>query len=65
MEEIDVAVIGGGIIGLTAACATAVRGRTTCLIERHPRNGLEASTHNSGVIHAGIYYPKNSRQSCV
>ena len=45
---IDAAVVGGGVVGLAAACAVAARGRTTC-VERLPRPGLEASTHNSGV----------------
>src|SRR5713226_8137425 len=57
METIDVAVIGAGVTGLAAARALAMRGRSTCLIERHARAGLDTSTHNSGVIHAGIYYP--------
>jgi L-2-hydroxyglutarate oxidase LhgO len=67
MERIDVAVIGGGVIGLAAARAIAARGLSTCVLERHPRPGLETSTHNSGVIHAGIYYPEGSLkgQLCV
>ena len=53
---IDVAVVGGRAIGLAAA----TRSRTTYVIERLPRPGLETSTHNSGVVHAGIYYPRDS-----
>jgi L-2-hydroxyglutarate oxidase LhgO len=56
MEEIDVAIIGGGVTGLAAADAIARRGRSVCILERHPRPGVETSTHNSGVIHAGLYY---------
>ncbi len=57
MERVDVAVIGGGVTGLASARAIAERGYSTCVLERHPRPGLDTSTHNSGVIHAGIYYP--------
>ena len=57
MERIDVAVIGGGVTGLASARAIAERGFSTCVLERHPRPGLDTSTRNSGVIHAGIYYP--------
>lgn len=60
MERIDVTVIGGGVVGLATASAVAARGHDTCLVEAKPRLGLEASTHNSGVIHAGIYYPSDS-----
>ena len=62
-----VVVIGGGVVGLASAVAIAKRGAAVCVIERHARPGLETSTHNSGVIHAGLYYPADSLKArlCV
>jgi L-2-hydroxyglutarate oxidase LhgO len=60
MESIDVVVIGGGVTGLAAAVAIAATGREVCVLERHPRPGMDTSTRNSGVIHAGLYYPPGS-----
>ncbi len=59
-ETVDVAIIGAGVVGLAAACAIAERDHTTCVVESEARPGLAGSTHNSGVIHAGIYYPTDS-----
>ena len=64
-EAIDVVIIGGGIVGLSAACTVAGRGHETCVIEREQRFGLGGSTHNSGVIHAGIYYPSDSLKATL
>src|SRR5882724_7379838 len=63
MEQIDVAVIGAGVTGLASALAIASRGLSVCVLERHPRPGLDTSTHNSGVIHGGIYYPAGTLKS--
>ena len=67
MERIDVAVIGAGVTGLASARAIAQSGRSVCVLERHPRPGVDTSTHNSGVIHAGMYYPAGTLKArlCV
>jgi (S)-2-hydroxyglutarate dehydrogenase len=63
----DVAVAGGGIVGLATARALALRGLKVVVLEREPRLGAHQTTHNSGVIHAGIYYAPGSLKArlCV
>jgi L-2-hydroxyglutarate oxidase LhgO len=62
-----VVVIGAGVVGLASARAIAMRGRPVCVLERHRKAGQDTSTHNSGVIHAGLYHPAGSLKTrlCV
>jgi L-2-hydroxyglutarate oxidase LhgO len=66
-EILDVVIIGAGVTGLSAAAQLAGAGRSVCIVERRHRPGMETSTHNSGVIHAGLYYPPGTlkAQLCV
>ncbi len=57
--DIEAAIVGGGAVGLAVA-AELSRTRQVAVIERHAGFGLETSSHNSGVVHAGIYYRTGS-----
>jgi (S)-2-hydroxyglutarate dehydrogenase len=56
----DVAIVGSGIVGLATARELALRGEEVAVLEREPRIGAHQTTHNSGVVHAGIYYRPGS-----
>ncbi len=60
MEHVDTIVIGAGVIGLATARALALAGRDVLILEKAESFGTETSSRNSEVIHAGIYYPKDS-----
>lgn len=60
MEHVNVIVIGAGVIGLAVARELALRGLSPVVIEQTTSIGSGVSSRNSEVIHAGIYYPKNS-----
>jgi L-2-hydroxyglutarate oxidase LhgO len=55
------AVIGAGVVGLAVAAELSkVPGNRVILIEKNTKVGQETSSRNSEVIHAGLYYPKDS-----
>ncbi|MGH9023389.1 MAG: FAD-dependent oxidoreductase, partial [Acidimicrobiia bacterium] len=58
----DVAVVGGGILGLATAHQLLAGDprRRIVVLEKEGRVGLHQSTHNSGVLHAGVYYAPGS-----
>ncbi len=61
--EVDCLIIGGGVAGLAAAKFLSQEFDKTYLIERNNFLGMETSSRNSEVIHAGIYYKKGSLKS--
>lgn len=67
MDRIDCAVIGAGVVGLAIARAFARAGREVVVLEAEDAIGTGTSSRNSEVIHAGIYYPKDSLKAtfCV
>ncbi len=55
--DVDVVVIGAGAVGLACALELGRVGQRVVVVERNGAIGLETSSRNSGVIHAGIYDP--------
>src|SRR5579859_198148 len=66
-DSVECVVIGAGVAGLAVARALAQTGIEVMVLEREYGIGFETSSRNSEVIHAGIYYPKDSlkARSCV
>jgi L-2-hydroxyglutarate oxidase LhgO len=67
LEQVDVVVIGAGVVGLAVARALALAGREVMVLESEAAIGQGTSSRNSEVIHAGIYYPTGSLKArlCV
>lgn len=59
-DRVDAVVIGAGVVGLACAYELTRRLDTVVVLDREVGPGREISSRNSGVIHAGIYYPRDS-----
>jgi len=64
-DRVDCVVVGAGVLGLAVARALARAGREVVVLEANAAIGAEISSRNSGVIHAGIYYPRGSVKARV
>ncbi len=61
MKELDVVVVGGGIVGMATAAELAGRGRLPiAVLEAEKELGGHQTGRNSGVIHSGVYYKPGS-----
>src|SRR5271169_244566 len=67
MDQANILIIGGGVVGCAIARAVSARWEDVFLVEQNPKLGMATSSRNSGVVHSGIYYPKNSLKArhCV
>ena len=61
-ESFDVTIVGGGIVGLATALRLQQRrpGLTIAILEKEPELATHQTGHNSGVLHAGLYYQPGS-----
>ena len=65
--EVETTIIGAGVIGLAIAAEISEEFKDIYVLEKHSKFGQETSSRNSEVIHAGIYYPRDSLKAklCV
>jgi (S)-2-hydroxyglutarate dehydrogenase len=66
-QRCDLAIVGGGILGLAVARELAGRRprARVCVLEREREVGMHQTGHNSGVVHAGVYYRPGSLKALL
>jgi glycerol-3-phosphate dehydrogenase len=67
LDQANIVIIGGGVVGCAVARAVSARWSDVFLLEALPKLAMGASSRNSGVIHSGLYYPPGSLKAkhCV
>ncbi|MBT3169217.1 MAG: NAD(P)/FAD-dependent oxidoreductase [Candidatus Cloacimonetes bacterium] len=67
MEQVNILVIGAGVVGLSIAQKLSENFEDIVVVETEKSFGRHTSSRNSEVIHSGIYYPQNSLKAelCV
>jgi L-2-hydroxyglutarate oxidase LhgO len=65
MADTGIVVVGAGVVGLAVAARLAPEHPGLVILERDPRHGMETSSRNSQVIHAGLYYPRGSLKAAL
>jgi len=67
MDKVKITIVGAGVVGLAIAAKLSEKHQDIVLVEKYDSFGQETSSRNSEIIHAGIYYPKDSLKArlCV
>jgi L-2-hydroxyglutarate oxidase LhgO len=65
MADFEVAVIGAGVVGLAIAARLSEKHSNLLVLEKNEKYGMETSSRNSEVIHAGIYYNPGSLKATL
>jgi L-2-hydroxyglutarate oxidase LhgO len=65
MADFEIAVIGAGVVGLAIAARLSEKHPNLLVLEKNEKYGMETSSRNSEVIHAGIYYTPGSLKATL
>jgi L-2-hydroxyglutarate oxidase len=61
----EIAVVGGGIVGLATALALSEQQQSVVVLEAEQDVAMHQTGHNSGVIHSGLYYKPGSLKATL
>lgn len=64
-DSVEIVVVGAGVVGLAIAKCLAESGCEVLVLEKEKWIGSETSARNSEVIHAGLYYPPDSKKAAL